>query len=252
MPPRRRLGAEARVPEEAELTEPVVGGHHDHVAGLREPAPVVERVDRRADGVAAAVEPHQDRPRGPGRRGRPHVELQAVLVAARTRRRVELRARRAEPRRVQLLARTRRRCGRAEPQLADRRRRERHALERPGRAVARAAERPAGRAHDLAGGPGLGRAGRRRIRRRRGRVVAAARDDGRDQAREDRGLHARGHSNHHAPRSAPGGAAPRGPRARRSERPGATRVAVPDGRVAFVETAPLRGRTFDASSHIII
>ena len=141
----RAVGAGQRgVGQPAELAEPVVERHHDRVAGLGEAPAVVQRIDRGADGVAAAVDPHQHRARRRGGRRRPQVQVQAVLVADERAVLVELRARRAERGGVELAAGAGRGRGCAQAQVADRRCGVGDVLERPGRASARAADHAAG------------------------------------------------------------------------------------------------------------
>ena len=72
--------AEFRRMQEAECAEAVVHRHHHHVAGPRQMFAVDARLGAGADGVPAAVNPHQHRPRAGIRRRRPDVQIEAVFA----------------------------------------------------------------------------------------------------------------------------------------------------------------------------
>ena len=66
--------------QEAEGAEPVVDGDHHHVPPPGQRRAVVEHLGARAEQEGAAVDPHQDRPPPPVGRGRPDVQIEAVLA----------------------------------------------------------------------------------------------------------------------------------------------------------------------------
>jgi len=74
--------------QEAERAQPVVDGHHDRVAPLRETRAPVDGLRTRAGREGASVEPHQDRPARAVRGGRPDVILAFVTLGVGIERRV--------------------------------------------------------------------------------------------------------------------------------------------------------------------